>query len=347
MAIENHATLRESHNPLDLVHRLGGRPEMNFAWKQIAGKRRLIGRPNKTLRVLHELFGQYLARAIISIRGNDGYALRKLPSATAFVKGTNPLRNALAHREGRFFYVSDIRDAYPNVDLERLAALIVYIRRHDEYGDEFPLAALGSSIAVVNRLKEDSLYPSVLAFLESFCSGVRGEGLAVGAPMSPYLFNLYCEAYLDGPLRGLCQAGDVNCTRYADDLTFSRSRLVFEDLRRDIRSLIRRAKFDVNHRKSKVLSREMGTVFVTKIGLHDAGAGSPARLVFLRRKRRKLHGIIGSYLHFQMDWPEKVSGYIAEFLHYYKNVGTPTATDKKTFALCKAFEVEWAKTRHR
>ncbi len=47
----------------------------------------------------------------------------------------------------------------------------------------------------------------------------------------------------------------------------------------------------------------------------------------------------------QMDWPEKVSGLISEFMYYYKNVEQPTATDRKTFELCKEFENEWS--RHR
>ena len=46
-----------------------------------------------------------------------------------------------------------------------------------------------------------------------------------------------------------------------------------------------------------------------------------------------------------MDWPEKVSGLVAEFLYYFKNVWPKTETDKKTFALCQAFEAEWAKYR--
>jgi hypothetical protein len=42
-----------------------------------------------------------------------------------------------------------------------------------------------------------------------------------------------------------------------------------------------------------------------------------------------------------MDHPERVSGYVAEFLHYYKTIHEPTATDEKTFALCKRFEEVW------
>ncbi len=39
---------------------LGGKPEMSFYWKEVRGKRRLIGKPNKPMRVLHQNFEQFI-----------------------------------------------------------------------------------------------------------------------------------------------------------------------------------------------------------------------------------------------------------------------------------------------
>jgi hypothetical protein len=88
----------------------------------------------------------------------------------------------------------------------------------------------------------------------------------------------------------------------------------------------------------------MGTVFVTKVGMREdtdeSEDAKPAILVFPQKKRRRIHGIIQSYLTKELwnDSPEVIRGIIAEFLHYYKCVVTPTRSDAKTFALCKEFE---------
>ncbi len=358
MIQQNHAVLRGSRtdaedDPLRFVTMVGGCPRIDFHWKQDTnGKRRLIGNPNKPLRRLHRLFGQYLEEAI-SKMGKENYELIKFPSSTAFVRGTNPLKNAQKHQKGRFFYITDFANAYPSVDLVRLAVLIVYIKRHNVYGLEMSLRMLGQNRVLVRELQEDPLFLSILAFLESYCSGQYGRGLAVGGPRSPYLFNLYCEVYADAGLRKVCERYGITFTRYADDNVFSRDKPITSDIRRELRRRIESAGFQVNHRKSKVLCRDMGTVFVTKVGLRDQNLVAPrsesakAAIVFPKKKRRRLHGIIGSYLHMQMDWPEKVSGRIAEFLHYYRHVERRTAADHKTFALCKEFEREWAKYRKR
>ncbi len=341
------AALLGLHNPLQFAHMVGGHPQIHFHWKEVGGKHRLIGNPNASMRALHELFGQWLRNGIYAMGKVDNYPLRRLPSSAAFVKGSNPLKNAQRHSSGKFFYITDIWNAYPSVDLEKLAVLIVYIQKHHEYKTNISLFTLGVNVSLQQELRRDQSFHSIRSFLESFCSGVRGEGLAVGGPLSPYLFNLYCEVFIDAQIRKICDGHFITYTRYADDCVFSRSKPVIGDLRKDLRGCITRAGFNVNHRKSKVLSREMGTVFVTKVGLRENPSDAKAEsiTVFSRKKRRHLHGIIGGYLAMQMDWPEKVSGFVAEFIHYYKNVKIPTASDRKTFELCKIFEREWAKHR--
>jgi hypothetical protein len=343
------ATLPEStiRNPLDFLSGIGGKPTIDFHWKEVAGKRRLIGNPNGPMRLLHERFKKQIL-GLLELMGRDGFYLRTLPSSTAFVKKSNPLKNAEKHIVGKFFYITDIADAYSSVDLRRLAVLLVYIEQYPIYSLEFSVKQLSTNDEYRELVEKDPIFKPILSFLEVYCSGLGGMGLAVGGPISPYLFNLYCEMWVDWKLRALCEKKEITYTRYADDLTFSRRVIIGEDARREIREIIQKAGFRINHAKSKVLSIEMGTVFVTKIGLRFNG-DLPAILVYPQWKRRKLHGIIGSYLAGPdvFDWPEKVSGYVAEFLYYYKKTRTKTATDVKTFARCREFEREWRKYRHR
>lgn len=322
-------------------HSFGGHPLINFEERDVRGKRRLIGVPNRPMRLLHRQFGEFLWQ-IIKKTDSTGYGVRKLPSSFGCVKESNPLKNALQHRDGKYFYITDLTDAYATVSLERLAVLVTYLIEYDVWSDDFSVGWFGQDDRVIG-LREDRAYIPVLRFLQAHFGGPHDQGLAVGGPLSPYLMNLYCEVYMDAPLRKFCKPRGITYTRYVDDLVFSADHFMGEETRRKIRAIISRAGFTVNRRKSWVRILAMGQASITQIGLARDNPQEPdrTRLVFSQKKRRKLHGIIHSYLTSGMDWPEKVSGYVAEFLYYYKNVAFKTATDKKTFALCRRFEEEW------
>lgn len=332
----------------ELVGRsFGGFPQIAFEWRDVRGKNRLIGIPNRPMRRLHQAFGTYL-RSLAQAADGAGYGIRKLPSATGCVSGSNPLQNIKRHEGGRCFYITDLVDAYANVSLERLARLITFLIQYDLYIDELLLARFGEDDRT-ERLERDPLYRPVLSFLQIHFGGQYGRGLAVGGPLSPYLMNLYCEVYLDAPLRRFCERREegskITYTRYVDDLVFSSPSFFGAGTRRHIRAIITKSGFAVNHQKSRVNLLTMGQVSITKLGLELVREAHypKTRIVFSQAKRKKLHGIIHGYLTFRMDWPEKVSGYVAEFLHYYRQTREKTATDRKTFALCQRFREEWGK----
>ncbi len=346
------ASVLEPQDPYRFLGKLGGRPYMEFQQIKIGQKLRLIGNPNDAMSALHALFQDFVRTGIRKM-DKEGSRLLLMPSATGCVKGSNHLINAMKHSGGKFFYITDIKEAYASVNLDMLAALIVYIMKYDEYKIFFSLASLGDNIEDEEGELEwentlvgnDSLYGPMCAFLQSFFGGMHGQGLAIGGPASPFLLNLYFEAFVDGRLRRICRLYGIKYTRYVDDLTFSRALPVLPEMRREIRARLLTADLYVNHRKSKVLSREMGTVFVTKLGLEEVEGESEARLVFPKKKRRRLHNLIRTYLAGWQNNPEIVSGSLAEFLYYFKEVEKPTLRDHKTFALCKDFEEAWARVR--
>ncbi len=337
----------------------GGHPMIRFEEREVRGKKRLIGVPNRSMRSLHRRLDTFL-HDLVMATDSAGYGVRKLPSATGCVSGSNPQKNALAHRKGKCFYITDLVNAYANVSLPRLALFITFLMRYEDYVDEVSLSwfALDERTEV---LAEDWAYRPVLSFLRAHFAGQFGRGLAIGGPLSPYLMNLYCEVFLDMPLRKLCEKREITYTRYVDDLVFSATFFIGQETRRRLRAIIEESSFSVNHKKSRLQLQSMGPVAITQTvlerpfdlelfrghrpptpeNMQRASSAASPLLVFPQKKRRKLHGLIHSYLTFEMDWPEKVSGYVAEFLHYYKHVGTKTATDKKTFALCRQFQAEW------
>lgn len=327
----------------EILDKIKQKPDIDFYWKVVGDKRRLIGNPNDASRALHHILLTCIKDGVYKTN-SDGYGIRQFPSATGCVDGMNPILNARKHILGKFFYITDLKDAYPSVDLERLALLLVFIDRFEEYSSEISLRYFADD-ENKDVLKLDPLYQEILSLLRRFFSGVRGQGLAVGGVLSPFLMNLYCEVYLDSKVRWWAERREIVYTRYVDDLVFSSKRLITRDERREVRQFVVDSGFRVNHRKSRVLSLAQGTVFVTKVGLERQEESPVSRLVFPQKKRRRLHGLIKAYLSQNMDWPEYVSGYIAEFLYYYRCVGKRTKTDEKTFALCRAFEAEWAKYR--
>ncbi len=327
----------------DFLGHVGGEPSIEFFWKEVAGKNRLIGNPNKAMRVLHQLLGEHLARSVRKTR-ESGYGVRKLPSATGCVPKSNPTINAEKHRRGKFFYITDLKNAYPSVDLERLALIIVFLSEYAEYDLRMSLKFFLEDERT-GILREDPLYQEILLLLRCHFAGLFGKGLAVGGPLSPYLMNLYCEVYLDSRVRRWCEKNNIVYTRYVDDLVFSSASIITTEQRKEIRRFVSDAGFGVNHRKSQVLTIAQGAVFITKVGLEKQQDEELARVFFPQKKRRRLHGAIMSYLAFQMDWPEKVSGLIAEFLYYFKRTPHRTETDWKTFRLCRDFEEEWRKYR--
>jgi hypothetical protein len=355
--------LKGSFDPNTLLSEVSGVPDFNFRWgdpkekkgvkppNKLRGKRRLIGHPNGAMRKLHHLFETFL-RHQLEAMGDDGKWLRILPSATGCVKKSNPMKNSEKHTQGEFFYTTDFAHAYPSVDLDRLSLLLTFIFRHEEYSVHYSVDQFARNELAHFALRSDPLFPRMQSFVAFAFGGMHGKGLAVGGPLSPMLLNLYCEVFLDSRLRTFffkkldrkAPERTVTYTRYVDDLVFSRGIPIPFFMRQEIRQFIADAGFAVNHRKSTVRSRHMGTVFVTKVGMREdtdeSEDAKPAILVFPQKKRRRIHGIIQSYLTKELwnDSPEVIRGIIAEFLHYYKCVVTPTRSDAKTFALCKEFE---------
>lgn len=206
------------------------------------GKQRQVMAPNAAMRKLHAGFSALLRSCASPMGTRDPFQ-----SAFGALSGLSFLENACSHLEHRYFYQLDITNAFPNTKLEPLARIL------GTYG------WLGTE-------------EEVLEFLVTYCKGSRG-GLAVGAPSSPLLFDLYCIHLIDPVLRAIFPRGTY--TRYLDDFTFSSDEPIPAEMRKRIRSVVERAGFQVSHPKSSVTDRLVRRVTLTGVVITRKGKIRP------------------------------------------------------------------------
>jgi len=216
-------------------------------------KFRVMRKQNEAMRILQERLMRHLRKLKIN-----------LPFATGARPGNSPLRNMKRHCRNRYFFITDVQNAYPSVDSKKLAEI---------------LCKVDPALAEKERETSD--------FLKKYCFS-PGNGLIIGASASPDLFNLYAGILIDRPLIYLCKRYSLTYTRYLDDLTFSSSKVpIGKRKRKIIRKIIKAAGFKISHRKSKVLDLNKGPIEINGVGLEYGG-----RIFLPRHFTRKINGLI-------------------------------------------------------
>lgn len=125
-------------------------------------------------------------------------------AAMGFVAGRSVVDNAKAHVGRRYVYNIDLKDFFTSITSDRI---FERLQRHP-----FDMSA------------------STARMVTNICCGVDEDGVEVlpqGAPSSPVLTNVVCEQ-LDRKLSALAGAYGLRYTRYADDITFSGERDLFD-----------------------------------------------------------------------------------------------------------------------
>lgn len=197
--------------------------------KKRSGEYRVIQAPNDRLKSI--------LRAINILLGA---IYESKPYVTGFVSGSSVVSNAALHTKQRFVF---------NLDLHNFFGTI--------YFDN-----------VVNRLKA---YPynystdvaKIIVGLSSVKDPISGAiTLAQGSPASPILSNIMCES-MDYQLYGLSQRYKVAYSRYADDITFSGMKNIYnynDKFIRRINSIIERHNFVVNFSKVRLQHKDIRQV---------------------------------------------------------------------------------------
>lgn len=227
-------------------------------------KYRALFAPNEAMLVLQERFLAYLRS--FRLREARKEALR---FATSFRPGCSSMGNVKPHRGNRYFFLLDLKDAFPSVNCRKLALILAGLDR-EQFGD-------GESSPHIEELER---------FLGTYFF-TPDEGLATGGPAANDLFNLYAGVLIDRNLEDFVSSSGCTYTRYVDDLTFSSNAEIEKPQRLAIRGVIESAGFTVNDWKSQICDLEKTPVVITGIGLKLDGS------VFLPRGyTRHLFGFI-------------------------------------------------------
>lgn len=198
----------ENKEPFHLKHlTYYGNPNIStnryvtFEIKKKSGKTRIIHSPASGLKSILRCLG-YILEAIYEPN----------PSVMGFVAKRSVVDNAKRHIDMQYVYNIDIQDFFHSFDRNRVKM------------------GLWKYLFDMDNEKEDLAF-----FLAALCThpieidGKIKTVLPQGSPVSPILTNMLCQN-LDRRLQGLAKRYRIRYTRYADDITFSSNRNVFENV---------------------------------------------------------------------------------------------------------------------
>ncbi|OGY96685.1 MAG: hypothetical protein A2122_00900 [Candidatus Liptonbacteria bacterium GWB1_49_6] len=269
-----------------------------------AWKIRRVYEPNDAMRAIHEELDEYL-------RSQPRFPKHAPP---------RPAENVAPHRGNRFFYLTDIENAFGSVKVDGLVKAF----------------CLMNSFWIPRKR-------GLKNFLENYCIAPEG-GLYQGAPSSPALFELYAWAFLERPihtwynLKKWCGWNDVTYTRYVDDLTFSSKKRIGRGTRRQIRRLLHNAEFTINNGKNFVIdlaNPKTPRITITGIGLEYGG-----RMFVSRERLRELEKMLIAGIEGEDVNPHKIEGFMSVFWSPYggkRRSAVLTRTQRRILSLSRAW----------
>lgn len=150
--------------------------------------------------------------------------------SNGFLLNRNICRNAVPHVGKKFLLNIDIENFFPSIDFRRIKVVL-------------ELAPF-----ILNGQREK------IAFLIANLATYNGV-LPQGAPTSPILSNIVTQR-LDRKITRLCSEKKIKYTRYADDLSFSANRNVFdEEFIFLVSQILTSENFSINESKTRLRTR--------------------------------------------------------------------------------------------
>jgi RNA-directed DNA polymerase len=147
-----------------------------------------------------------------------------------YVKGKNVITNAKVHVNKNYIFKIDIKDFFPSIHKGKIIwALKNYLNLNND------VAFLIASLATI-KINEKEFLPQ-------------------GFPTSPILSNLVLKR-VDKRFIGLTKKYKIKYTRYADDITFSSNKNIFDEkFINEIENILKKDGFKINYEKVKLLKK--------------------------------------------------------------------------------------------
>lgn len=198
--------------------------------KECRYREKLIPKKNGQIRKI-DIPDRRLKRVQILLNKALQLIYRKSSSrnSNGFLEGKSILSNARPHTNKRFILNLDIKDFFPSIEFRRIKVVLEL--------NPFKLAERREYLAFV------------IANLVTY-----NNSLPQGAPTSPIISNIVCQQ-LDRNLTRFSKKAGVKYSRYADDLTFSSNKDLFNNNFISILNrIITHQNFKLNDTKTRVRS---------------------------------------------------------------------------------------------
>jgi len=169
------------------------------------------------------------------------------PSSVAkgFLPGKSVIDNASVHVGMNYIFNTDIKDFFPSINQARVWA-VLQLKPLNFTREAANLIAGLCCMRVENEEStgDEDKYKYVLP---------------QGSPASPILTNIVCQK-LDHRLQGLAKRFELNCSRYADDITFSSSHNIYDKegaFCKELKRIIEDQNFKMNVGKTRLQTKSM------------------------------------------------------------------------------------------
>lgn len=167
-------------------------------------------------------------------------------TAVGFVPKKSIVDNAKVHIGKQFVYNIDLKDFFPSTSFRRIKTVLGLA--------PFNLTDENEKLAAKEKRKvsTEKTGRGYLAFvIANLCCDK--EALPQGAPTSPTLTNIVCQR-LDKKLFRLAKEYKATYTRYADDITFSSNKPIFEEeFKNKLKDIVEvQENFKINYDKERI-----------------------------------------------------------------------------------------------
>lgn len=205
-----------------------------FSIKKKSGGERVILAPNYKLKTIQKCINEIL-NAVFTPHF----------TANGFVPNKSIVDNAKSHIGKQFVFNTDLKDFFPNTTFRRIKTVLGLA----------PFNLIDFNEINSNNKKKKTSEEKGKGYLAYLIANICCSNgyLPQGAPTSPTLTNLVCQR-LDKKLYKYAKSINASYSRYADDITFSANKPVFDEkFKKTLIEIIEtQEKFKINFEKERL-----------------------------------------------------------------------------------------------